>query len=96
MQVLHGVNQGATSQVQTTSTTTTDVKTVTPPPGARGCLLTVETTSARITLNGVDPAANNGFVLAKDQTPWYLPAAVTIKFTSTAAANCVLNTSWLF
>lgn len=80
--------------VQTTSTGTGDVKTVTFPSKAGGVWITVETNAARVTLNGDTPSAALGIVLPKDSSPVYfpLPGGTGLKFASTQAANCIVNT----
>lgn len=87
------------AMVQVTSTATTDVHTLTPPSHgpATGCLLSVDTTDGRFTLDGSAPSGSAGHLIKSGQAyPWYLPVAVTINFCSTAAANSVLNVTWLF
>jgi hypothetical protein len=96
VQALHDVRQKAASQAQAIPTTTADVKTIAPPAGAVACMVTVETNSARLSFNGVDPASSNGMVFPKDVAPVYLPFAVTIKAVSTAAGNAVTNVTWLY
>lgn len=95
MQALHDVLAKASSFEQQTPTTTADVKTFTPPAGARACLITVETNDARISLHGTTPSATVGHVLKKDQQPLYIPAAVPIKAVSTVAGNAIVNVTWL-
>lgn len=84
-------------QVQATSTGTGNEQTLTPPSDASACMVSVETTSARITFDGSTPAVGNGHVFPTAQVPQTLliGAGSTIKFISTAAANSVVNVTWL-
>jgi hypothetical protein len=100
VQLLHDVPQKASAlATQATSTAAADPKTISPPatnPQPRACLLTVETTDARVTFNGTTPDATHGLIFAKAQQPVYLPFAVPIQFSSTAGANCIVNVHWLY
>jgi hypothetical protein len=81
---------------QATSTGTADVKTITPPKGASSALITVETTSARMTFDGSTPSSGNGIVVPTAALPLLIPVGVgcTIKFAATAAANSVVDVAW--
>lgn len=96
MQVLHDIQQKAAAFSQQTSTTTADIKTFTPPAGARACLVTVETTAARISFHGTDPSATVGHLLQTAQNPVYLPLAVAFRAASSAAAASVVSVTWLY
>lgn len=96
MQLLHDVRQKAASFSQQTPATTVDVKTFTPPAGAVACLITVETTDARISFHGVDPAATVGHIVKVGQNPYYHPAGTAFRAVSTAAANSIVNVTWLY
>lgn len=96
MKALHDVRVVAGSFNQQSSPDTTTVRTFTPPNGARACLITVETTAARVSFHGTDPSATVGNVIPKDALPFYLPAAVVVKAVSTAAAASIVNVTWLF
>lgn len=84
-----------TPHVQKTSTGTADTQTATAPAFAVGCLLTVETTAARVTFDGSTPTSTNGLVIPAGTTPIFIPLGRTIKIRSTAAANSVVNVLWL-
>lgn len=77
---------------------TSTVSTLTAPAGAAGVILTVETTSARVTFDGTDPAAASApsHVIPKDQLPLFLPigSGTVIKWVSTAAAVSVVQATW--
>lgn len=87
----------AIGQAQATSTGTGDVKTLTPPPDTSACLISVETTSARMTFDNSTPAAGNGHVFPTAQVPqmMLIGAGSVIQFASTAAANAIVNVTWL-
>lgn len=97
--ILHAIPVNSGWSQQQTSTATTDPKTFTPPATvgqkAHACLVSVETTNARVTLNGDAPDATHGHVFVAGQQPVYVPAAVAIKVASTAAANSVVTVTWL-
>lgn len=95
--ILHVVPVNAAAFQQQTSTGTADVKTFTPPTGfkAHGCLITVETTTARVTFNGDTPGAALGHIVQIAQQPLYLPFAGPIKVAATAAANAIVSVTWL-
>jgi hypothetical protein len=85
--------------VQTTSTGTADVKTVTPPTTATAFMVSIETNAARVTLDGSAPGATSlllpttgsqGLIL-----PIGFPAGGSIKFASSIAANSVVTVQWL-
>ena len=85
------------TQVQKTSTGTGDVQTATPPTNGppRFCILTVETTSARVTFDGSAPASNNGHVIPAGALPWQCLVAPVIKFASTGGTSSVVNITWV-
>ena len=87
----------AISQEEATSTGTGDVKTLTPPGDASAALISVETTAARMTFDGSTPAAANGHVFPAAQVPQtvLIGAGSVIKWISTAAANSIVNVTWL-
>lgn len=82
-----------------TPTSTSDVKTLTPPAGTSGFLITVETNNARVTLDGTDPSGGTGsHVYPKDTAPQLVllgAQGMVVKCVSTAAANSVVNVTWL-
>lgn len=82
---------------QLASTGTADVKTATVPTGASAVLVTVETTSARVTFDGAAPDATHGHVFPKDVEPVLLPVGpgATIKVASTAAAASAVGITYL-
>jgi hypothetical protein len=91
--VQHGLP--ATPHVQQSSPDTTTVKTFDPPQYAVACIITVETTAARVTFDGSTPASDNGQVFPISAVPVYVPLGKTIKHTSTAGTASVLNVLWL-
>ena len=82
---------GTPSQIAPTSTT--DVKTYTIPAGCSAVLIGVETTDARITLDGTAPDSTHGLVYPKGQAPVLVPVGPgsTIKAVSTAAATSTVG-----
>lgn len=96
MQRLHSIS-GASDE-QYTSTSTANVQTLTIPKGALALLVSVETTSARLTTDGSAPASTKGHVIQTAQNPLYLPfaAGATLKYASTAGTSSILNVTWLF
>lgn len=97
--IVHFVPATAAWSQQQTSTGTGDVKTFTPPATvgqkAHACLITVETTTARVTFNGVSPDATHGHIFQTAQQPVYIPAAPTIKAASTAGTSSIVTVIWL-
>jgi hypothetical protein len=95
--IIHDVPVNAAAFAQQTSASTADVKTLTPPTAfkAHACLITVETTSARVTFNGDAPDATHGQLVQAGQAPLYLPFARPIKAASSAAAASIVNVTWL-
>jgi hypothetical protein len=83
----------AQAPLQATSTGTADVKTVTLPKNAGSCLITVETTDARVTFDGTAPDSSHGIVFKIAQSPVYLPLGegTAIKFVATSAASSVVS-----
>lgn len=86
----------AIGQARGTSTGTGDVQTLTPPGNASAMQFCVETTNARMTLDGSTPSATNGNVELAAQSPQFLPvgAGSQIKWISTAAAASIVNVTW--
>lgn len=85
------------SHDRASSSGTADIQTITPPAGASGFLIAVETTNARVTFDGSTPASTNGLVYPKDVAPvehHFLPEE--INWTSTAAAASIVDVCWLF
>lgn len=77
---------------------TTTVSTLAAPAGAMACLITVETTDARMTFDGSAPSATNGQVMKQGVALVFVPLADQvngIKWTSTAAAVSTVNVTWL-
>lgn len=81
---------------QVTSTSTANVQTVTPPAGARAALVSVETTSARVTFAGGAPSATLGHVIPVAQPPVLILTGDVFKFASTAGTSSVMNITWGF
>lgn len=100
MNRLHDVPAIATTQAQDSSPDTSTTKTLAPPTTTAAtpvaCLVTVETTAARVTFNGTAPSSANGIVVQKDAAPLYLPFAATITWRSTAGTASILNVVWLY
>ena len=92
----------AVSQASATSANTSDFKTLTPPESAAAMLVSVETTSCRMSFDGNNPSASNG-VLVPTTTggPVVVPVVgiggrgSKVIAVSTAAANSVVNVVWL-
>lgn len=80
-----------------TSPDASTVKTILPPKGTSAFEITVETTNARMTLDGTTPSATNGHVIQKDNNPWYVPCThdARIKWISTAGANSIVQVTFL-
>lgn len=93
-----GTQQPKTTVRDTTPADQTTVKTLTAPAYAAGVIITVETTSARVTFDGSDPSAASApsHVIAKDQLPLFLPigAGTVLKWISTANAASVVQATW--
>lgn len=86
------------STATATSTTASDGKTLTPPKGTSAFLIGVETTDARLTLDGTDPAAGTGsLIFPKGQVPALVlvGSSQPVRIVSTASANSVVNITWL-
>lgn len=86
---------GVLSHQRGSSADTTTVATLTPANGTSAVLITVETTSARLTFDSSDPSAASApsHVFPKDQLPVLLllgPGAV-IKWVSTAGTAAVVQ-----
>jgi hypothetical protein len=75
------------------SSNTSDVQTATVPNGTSAVELAVETTSARVTLDGSDPSAVNApsLVFPFGQVPIFRPwgPGMFIKFVSTGASSVI-------
>lgn len=89
----------AISTSRDSSPDTATVRTITPPRNASAVLITVETTSARVTFDNSDPSAANApsHVIPTAQVPVFIPigAGSVIKWISTAAAASVLQATFL-
>lgn len=96
MQRLHEVLPAASSQAQDSSPDASTTKTLTPPAGALACMVTAETTTARVTFNGTVPSSSNGLVVQVAAAPLYLPFAEPITWRSTAGTASILNVLWLY
>jgi hypothetical protein len=85
------------SPTQQTSTGTADVKTFTPPAGQTAFIVTVATTSCRLTTDGTTPDATHGITVQAGAQPLLLPIAAfgNVKIASTAAANSVVDVQYL-
>ena len=80
---------------QATSTGTADVHTFTPPTGAHGFFVTVQTNNCYLTLDATTPDSTNGLHILKDLGPIFIPVGQTIKVASDAAGNSVVNVLWV-
>lgn len=81
-----------------TSTGTGDPQTATIPNNASAILLTVETTSVRMTLTlAGDPTSTTGHVIQKDQNPWHMliGQGSTLKVASATAGTSVTQITYL-
>lgn len=86
------------STTNVTPTTTSDIKSAKAPVAAAAVLISTETTDARVTFDGTDPSAGTGsHKIPKDQAPvlLLLGQGVTVKAVSTAAANSIVQLTWL-
>lgn len=85
----------STAHQSGTSSDTSTVETITLGSETSAILVTVETTSARITLDGSDPSASSApsMVVQKDSAPLYIPVGpgTVVKFVSTASADSVVQ-----
>lgn len=91
---------GTTPHERDSSPDTTTIKTLTPPRGCSAFKISVETTNARVTLDGSDPSAASApsHVYPKDQPPILELLGsdrLVIKWVSTAAAASVVQVTWL-
>jgi hypothetical protein len=80
------------------SSGTSDTQTATVPLGTSAILLTVETTSSRMTLtSGGDPTSTTGLIVQAGQMPWFIPVGqgCTFKFASTAGTASVIQLAYL-
>jgi hypothetical protein len=86
---------------QQTSTGTADVKTFTPPIGAKGVLLTVETNGCRISFDGSTPGATSVLLPTTAAGPMFIPApgnggrGQSIQVASSIAGNSVVTAQFL-
>lgn len=75
------------------------VQTLTPPKGTSAFQISVETTNARVTLDGTDPSAASApsNVYPKDVAPQLVLCGsdCVVKWVSTAAAASVVQITWL-
>lgn len=92
-------NLSTTTHQTATSTGTANIQTITPPNDAAACLITVETTAARITFDGESPGAGAapGLVFPTALAPVFVPLGkgATIKFASNAAGNSIVQVLFL-
>ena len=87
--------RGASAYVQVSTTST--VSTTAAPLSATGCLISIDTTDARLTFDGSTPSSSAGHLVKAGQAyPWYVPLGKTIKHISTTTAAAVLNVTWLY
>jgi hypothetical protein len=88
---------GANGHVQTTSTGTADVKTITLEPSCHAIMVSARTTAGILTFNGSTPSSSNGLDVSAGANPTLLPLGYNLhgghqlKWASSAAANAVLN-----
>lgn len=86
---------GSTAHKRDSSPDTSTVKTITVGGMTGAVLITVETTNARVTLDGSDPSAASApsTVFPKDSAPVLVPvgSGTKIKWVSTAAAASVVQ-----
>lgn len=86
----------ANSHAQATSTSTSDVQTVSAPTAdGKGCYVTVSTNGCYMRFDGGTPSSTAGLAFPKDGTPVFFPTASSIKFVSQAAGNSVVNVFWV-
>jgi hypothetical protein len=81
-----------------TSANSSSTATATIPAGCSAIMLTIETTSARMTLTSAgDPTSSTGLIVQKDQMPWFIPIGqgCTFKFASTAGTASVIQLAYL-
>ena len=86
-----------TPHVEATSTGTADVKDVVAPAGATAFLVTVATTSARMTVDGSAPSTTNGLIIPLAAQPLLIPIGHprTARFASAVAGTSVVDVLWL-
>lgn len=99
---MRGTTYTPISTVRTASAADiTTVSTHTPPAGTSAFLISVETTSARVTFDGTNPGTAGtapSHVIPKDQMPQlFLMGAegMSVKWVSTAAAVSLVQITWL-
>jgi len=88
---------GAQAFVSVTSSGSSDVQTLTPPPDATACFISCDGTDGRFTCDGAtNPTATVGHILrAAMGAPIFLPMAVPLRWVSTAGTAAVLQVTWL-
>lgn len=77
-----------------TSTSTSDVKTITVPAGAIGVFLNCATNDCRVTFDGTVVSSTVGLQVKKDNNPAFFPVAPSssgVQVVSTAAGNSVVD-----
>lgn len=92
MSLLSVYQPNAPSQV--TSTSTSDVKTVVPPAGAKGFYIACATNNCRITLDGTTVSSTVGLPIQAASNPQFFPFDVAtsgLQIVSTAAGNSVVD-----
>lgn len=89
------VTYEALSQAQGSSADSSTTATIAAPAGAHACLISVETTNARMLFESGTPGTTNGHVMVKDQPPIFMPFGEDILFRSTAGTASVVNVTWL-
>lgn len=86
------------SSEQLISTSTASVQTATIPLDASAILISVETTSARMTFTNVAPDSTHGQVFPAGVSPLLLvlgSSGTTLKFASTGATSSIVNLTYL-
>jgi hypothetical protein len=82
------------SQTSSTSNGPNDVQTVTPPSGAEGVALSIESPPIRVTFDGKKPAPHHGLLLRSGDH--FFPFAKPMKFASTTPGrDAIVNFLWL-
>lgn len=88
-------SSATTAHKRASSSTTSSVQTITIDAHTSAILITVETTAARLTLDGSDPSASSApsMVVQSAQNPLFVPVGsdTVIKFVSTAAAAAIVQ-----
>lgn len=85
--------------VRGSSSGVSNVQELDPPGSALAMLISIETTSARVTLDGSDPSASSApsNVFPKDAAPILLPVGIgsVVKWVAASAAASVVQVTWL-